>query len=361
MLLTLTIANLKLIYRNRQALFWALAFPIIFVAVFGLFRLDRPPTIDMLVVDQAQDQLSQGLVEKLRQTPRFRVHDRTDIDGACQDVQDGEADYMLVIPEGLAEQVAASPGADPAQLVLFYDRGSQTAPIIIGAVQRFVEEANRQVLGVPAVLQLDPRGIQARRLSYFDFVLPGFVGMGVMNYAIIGIASLMAAYREQRILKRLLATPLPVRDFFAGLIAAHLLLAVIQAAIILLVGVLVFGGHVYGNYLYIGLLVVLANLSFLNIGFIVGAFSKSVGAASGLGNAVTLPMMFFSGVFFPTENLPTVLATVVEYLPLAPMLDAMRGVALESRPLWDFPFELGLLGAWVAVTSVVAVRVFRFG
>ena len=79
-----------------------------------------------------------------------------------------------------------------------------------------------------------------------------------------------------------------------------------------------------------------------------------------MGNAVALPMVFLSGVFFDKEDLPSALAVVVEYLPLSPMLDALRGVALDAQPLWDFTSELALLGAWLAVGSVVAVRVFKF-
>jgi ABC-type polysaccharide/polyol phosphate export permease len=106
--------------------------------------------------------------------------------------------------------------------------------------------------------------------------------------------------------------------------------------------------------------VVLANLTFLNLGFIVGSLAKTVNAANGLANAVAMPMMFLSGVFFPTDTLPAILAAVVKYLPLSPMLEAMRGVLLDARPLWEFPGQLALLAAWVAVTGMVAVRTFRF-
>ena len=83
-------------------------------------------------------------------------------------------------------------------------------------------------------------------------------------------------------------------------------------------------------------------------------------AADGLANAVAMPMMFLSGTFFPTETLPGVLANVVKYLPLSPLLVAMRGVALDATPFWEYPTELAVLGAWIVVTSVVAVKVFRF-
>ena len=88
-----------------------------------------------------------------------------------------------------------------------------------------------------------------------------------------------------------------------------------------------------------------------------GSVAGSVQAAAGLGNAVSLPMMFLSGVFFPTDGLPRVLATAVEYLPLTPMVDSLRGVVLDSQSILDFPGELALLGIWIAVTTAIALRV----
>ncbi|MBI4339075.1 MAG: ABC transporter permease [Chloroflexi bacterium] len=360
MLLALTLANLKMILRNRQALFWAMAFPLIFVTIFGLFRLDQPPTINLLVVDHAQDSLSTALVKNLAGLERFEVAEVQDEERARRDVQDGEVGYLLVIPEGLAEKLATPGGNQPVPIELVYDRGSQTAAIIIGTIQRFVQETNQQITHAPTVLELKAVGVQAKNLTYFDFLLPGFVGMGVMTYAIIGLSSAMALYREQKILKRMLATPLKVRTFFAAQIMAFLGLSVAQACIIVAAGVLFFNGHIYGNFLYLLVLVVIANVVFLNLGFFVGAVAKNVRAADGMANAISMPMMFLSGTFFPKESLPGVLADVVEFLPLSPLLDAMRGVALDGKAFWQYPTELAILGGWIVVSSVLAVRVFRF-
>ena len=268
MLLPLTLANLKMIIRNRQALFWALAFPLIFVAVFGLFNLDDPPNTTILVVDRAQDQVSKGIVDSLATLQNFTVDERQDETAARKELEDGEFRYLLLIPQGLAESVEQRP-AEPVSITLLYDRASSTAPIILGVIQRFVEESNKRLVQAPTLLQLKPEGVQSRQLNYFDFLLPGFVGMGVMTYSIIGLASTMAVYREQKILKRILATPLRVRTFFAAQISAFLLLSLAQAAIILAAGIFIFGAHVYGNFLYLFLLVVVANIVFLNLGFIV--------------------------------------------------------------------------------------------
>jgi ABC-2 type transport system permease protein len=360
MLLSLVLANIKMVYRNRQAMFWAMVFPLIFVVVFGLFRFDEPLEVNLLVVDRAKDPVSQGLIASLSATERFNVAVRQDEAELRRELEDGNGIYVLIIPEGLGARLAQGPATAPVEITLLYDRSNQSAPIIIGAIQRFIDTTNQSIVQAPTLLELRPQGVQARQFTYFDFVLPGRVGMGVMTYSIIGVASVIALYREQKILKRILATPLRVRTFFAAQIMAFLLLSVVQAVIITAAGILIFNGHVYGNFLYLLALVVVANVVFLNLGFIVGAVAKNVRAADGMANAISIPMMFFSGTFFPNENLPKVMATVVEYLPLSPLLDAMRGVALDARPFWEYPGELAILGAWIVVSSVVAIRVFRF-
>ncbi|MBI4282694.1 MAG: ABC transporter permease [Chloroflexi bacterium] len=227
------------------------------------------------MIDRARDQVSQALVESLKAIEQFKVKERENEPEARKELEDGDASYLLIVPEGLAAQITQQPTSEPVAITLLYDRGDQTAPIIIGTVQQFIEEMNRQILQTPTLLELKPEGIQSRQLTYFDFLLPGFVGMGVMTYSVIGLAAAMALYREQKILKRILATPLKVRTFFASQIIAHLVLSVLQAVVILAAGVLIFGGHIYGNFLWLLVLVVIANVVFLNLGFIVGPSRKT--------------------------------------------------------------------------------------
>ncbi|GBD10562.1 Inner membrane transport permease YbhS [bacterium HR23] len=355
MLFALVVANLKMLVRDRMALFWALAFPLIFVVIFGLFRLDEPPTTTIAVVDNAQDALSQALLSGLGAVKTLKLEPYPDEAQAHKALADGKVRFALLIPAGLAQ----SPNHPP--LTLLYDRSRVSAPVILGVVQRFVDEMNLQMAGVPRLLTLRAEPVQSRQLGYFDFLLPGLVGMAVMQFSIIGMAVVMASYREQKILKRLLTTPLSVRTFFTARVVASLVLALVQAGIILAVGDTLFNAHIrYGSLGYAVPLILLGNIVFLHLGFVAGAFSRSVNAASGLGNAIAMPMMFFSGVFFETSSLPKVLAVASQYLPLTPLLDALRGVLLEGKPFWAYPGELGILGAWVVISGALAVRFFRF-
>lgn len=361
MLWTMFVANGKMIMRNRLALFWALVFPLIFVVAFGLFKFDSPQNFKVAVVDNSKDVASTQLLQNLRTIELLKLDDTRDEQAARDALKSGDVNFVLIIPSGLAGSIAA-PAAQPASITLLYDESAfQQNQIVTGVIQRFVDSANLAIAGAQPKLELAQQGISAKAHKYFDFLLPGFIGMGVMSYSIIGMAVTIALYRQQKIFKRMLATPLRVRDFFAGRIAAYLILSIVQAVIILAAGVVLFHAHIYGNLGYLFLLVLLGNIVFLNLGFIVGSFSNTAEGASGLGNILSMPMMFFSGVFFPTESLPKVLSVVVQYLPLTPMLNTMRGVLLDGAPIWDYPKDLAILGAWIVVTSIVAVKSFKFG
>ena len=144
--------------------------------------------------------------------------------------------------------------------------------------------------------------VGAPSATYFEMVLLGLVAMGIMTHGTISIAVRISNYRNLSILKRMLVTPLSIWKFFAAEVTAQLLLAVVQAAVILAVGVFLFGAQINGNILHMLPAVILGSAVFLNFGFIISAWANTPAAASGMGNVVTLPMLFFAGTFFSTSG-----------------------------------------------------------
>ena len=280
----------------------------------------------------------------------------SDLDAARQDLANGEVDVVLGVP---AQRTTSA----PASIRAFYNRSNfDLNQFAIGAVERIVNGLNLRLAGVASPpLRLRETAVEGKTVDYYDFLLPGLVAMGVMNFSIIGMSVAIARFREQRILKRILATPLAPVKFLSAQVLARLMLALAQAVLILAVGVFLFGGHVYGNVLWLLLLAVVANLIFLNIGFAVAGRASNPDAAQGLGQAVALPMMFLSGVFFPTDTLPNVLRQVVEFLPLTPLIEALRKISVDGLSIVDTGPQLALLGAWVIVSFFLASRSFRFG
>ena len=379
-MLALLLANLKIMVRDRQALFWALFFPLILVVVFGVFELDGIRSADLAIVDEADTVRSRELrsnligmisneIDYLRIDTRYSSRER-----AQAALEDGDLEYLLVIPEGLHmvdgrvprgqpdDGIGSVPRPEvPVSLDLYYDANDQLGnQLVVRVIQHFVVQEELGLAERPRSLEVLARRVDSRQVDYFDILLIGLVGMGMMTNSIIFIAVKISMYRNQSILKRILATPLSVRNYFASEIVAHLFLALLQAAVVISVGVYVFGASIHGNVFWLFVIVAFANTIFLNIGFIISGWANSPRAASGMGNAIAIPMLFFSGTFFPTSALPGFLPDLVQVLPLTPMLDAMRGVAIDGLQLWDVWQELAMLAGWLAASSVAAVKLFKF-
>ena len=359
-MLALTRSNLMMMARNRQGLFWALFFPLLLVVVFGLIDFNGVVPAPVAVVDLSDGSRAQVFRERLAGVEFLEVEDfvRTDM---AEALREGDLGYLIVIPPGFDETAAAvgEPGHDPVGLV-YTSRNPDRNQLVEAAVRGLVAEVWSEDQPVQASRLTTANVIDVPEVDYFDTVLLGLLGLGIMTNSIISIAVRISTYRNQAILKRLLATPLPIWKFFASEIAAHLLLALVQAGIILAVGVFVFGGRLHGNLGWVLLITALGSIVFLNIGFILSAWARSPAAASGMGNAVALPMVFFAGTFFSTTSLPWVLPYAAEVLPLTPMLSALREVGLDQAPIAEAWPQLAALAGWAAATAVAATRVFKF-
>lgn len=358
-MVALTIANLKMLARNRQTTFWALFFPLILVIVFGLFDFTSAGSSVIAVIDQAATSESRQLrsaleeVEVLNLTPA-----PPDPESGRQLIEEGELDYLLVIPAGFAAGIEST---DPAPVTLVLGSGDEERnQLVMGIVRQITDSTvlGESQLDVPDTL-VEER-VRTSSVPYFDLVLFGLVGMGIMTHSIISIAVRISNYRNLSILKRMLVTPLAIWKFFAAEVIAQLVLAIIQAVVIIAVGVLVFKAEIHGNVLHMLPVVALGGLVFLNIGFIISAWANSPAAASSMGNVVSFPMMFFAGTFFSTSSLPWLLPYVADALPLAPMITALRDIGIHGATVWSVWPQLAWLTGWVAATALMAVRVFRF-
>ena len=169
----------------------------------------------------------------------------------------------------------------------------------------------------------------------------------------------MTRFREMRILKRILVTPLRPSRFITGQIGARIMLALAQVTLMLVLGV-VLGATVRGDWIVILGLAAVGNLIFLGLGFGIAGLTKTVDGAQNLAALLTFPLMFLTGLFFPLESMPDAIQTVVAWLPMTPLVDAMRSVTLEGAGFLDLGPQLAVLGLWVAIAFAFARGTFRF-
>ena len=357
LLIHLTLANLKMIVRNRQSLFWALAFPVIFVLVFGVFFNNSDSKASVGFIDESDRGISELLLKNLLIENDLDIFIISDSKAAISGLSEGDILYLVIVEqEGTPSDLTNS----VLQITLVYDDTNPSNQGVNSAVERAIYETNLSFLDSPKTLEFAVEGISGSEVDYMDFVLPGLALWGVMSFSVIGIATTVSNYREKGIFIRLLATPLSGKVFFGSQVCAYLILAMVQVGTILALGMILFSTSMNGNLASTFLIILVGNLIFLNLGVIVGSFSRTVSAASGLGNAVVLPLLVLSGVFYPIDNLPNVIIIIIEHLPLAPILEILRGIMIESRPLYDFPYQLIVIFVWILATSLMSIKVFRF-
>ena len=173
------------------------------------------------------------------------------------------------------------------------------------------------------------------------FLVPGLVGTNLMGSGIWGIGFTIVDARRKKLLKRLIASPMPRWQYLLSFLLSRLSMLYVEIAAILGFGVFVFGVPVRGSLWELALLCLISAVSFSTLGLLVASRAKTMEAASGLMNLVMLPMWIFSGVFFSADRFPNVFQPFVRALPLTAVIDAMRANMLQGVHMAQLGPQLG--------------------
>ena len=353
----LFITNLKMLVRGRQALFWALFFPLMFTIIFGFFFGGTNTNVGTIaLINHSDTQLAQTLEKSMMDSGFVKVQKETDLNTAKDLLKKNKISAIVEIPENFGNN---SPSA-PRQISFIEDpANNQVNLAMTGFLNQFLTKINFQVQNAQPIYSVKIETTTDKSLTYFDFVLMGMIGLALMNSSVQGIAINMARYREEKILKRITTTPLKSWKFVFAEVISRLFLNAFQVALILLVGIYGFHAHIPGSLAEVILLSLLGGVLFQAIGFAVASVARTVDAAQGMAVAITIPMMFLAGVFFPTDSLPKWLFSIVQYLPLAPLLKMIRQVGLENISPFTNSLNIIIVLSWIGVMLFFSVMRFR--
>jgi len=354
----LFISNLKMMVRGRQALFWALVFPLMFTVIFGFFFGGGNDSVGTVaLINKSNSELAKNYEKALIDSGVLKI--KTDInESEARDLlkKNGEIGAIVIVPEKFGEM---TPDAPKKIKIIEDPANGQINSAITAFTNQFFVTTDYQIRGLKPVFSIDQEKTNQRELTYFDFVLMGLIGLALMNASVQGIAIAMANYREDQILKRLTTTPLQTWKFVTAEVLSRLSLNILQVTLILSIGHFAFHAHIYGNIFLIYIFALLGGLLFQSIGFLVASIAKTTDAAQGMAVAITIPMMFLAGVFFPIDQLPKWLTIIVQYLPLAPLLRMIRTIGLESGNPFSNPLNIEIVLGWIVIALAISIWRFR--
>jgi ABC-type multidrug transport system permease subunit len=331
----LTRIRFMLVWREPEAVFWIFIFPILLALGLGIAFRNRPP--DMLPVAATSAQLTRALA--------------ADSGLRATEMDEASGKHALATGEILLLVVEQSGGVDYE-----YDNTNPDARTARLLADRAVQVAAGQSETVQTRIQL----VHETGSRYIDFVVPGLLGMNLMGSAIWGLGFAIVEARQKKLLKRMVASPMPRWQYLAAFLLSRLVMLVIEVVVFLGFAGLVFGVPFRGSLLELGLLCVLTSMAFSALGLLISSRARTMEAASGLMNLVMLPMWILSGVFFSASRFPAVVQPFVRALPLTAANEAFRANMLQGVGLNHLMLQVGILLVWLVLPFAVSLRIFRW-
>jgi ABC-type multidrug transport system permease subunit len=334
----LTLARLRELIREPEAVFWVFVFPILLAGFLGLAFRSRPPeALPVAVVAGPQgDARLAALSGRVELKPRLL----------------GEAEARPALARG---QVVLVVSADDPPTYAYDPTQPESRAARLAVDAALQRAAGRADAFTPGHVELTEPGTR-----YVDFLVPGLLGMNLMGTGMWGIGFSLVVARQGSLLKRLVASPARRSHILGAQLFSRMIFLVPEAGALLLFAWLVLGVPVRGSLLLLVAVSLLGAVAFCGLGLLTAARPRTIEGASGIMNLVMVPMWIFSGIFFSTERFPAALQPFVQALPLTALNNALRAVMLEGAGLAPLLPELALLAAWGAISFVVALKVFRW-
>lgn len=344
----LALAQGKAFLRDKQMLFWTIAFPLLFLVLFGgLFGSTGTAKSKLVQVGPV------AIFDQLPDEPRaaldgvFTITKSDDRAAALEQVRKGDQDGMVEM--------------SGATVSLTYSQADQVrAATVLGTINAFVGQANLAVTGAPPAFTLHTEQVEDASLKAIQYVTPGLLAWAIAMSATFGASITLVEWRKSMLLRRLRLSPMPTSTLVSSRTVVSLSVALGQTVLFLAVGMGIFGLRLTGSWWAAIPLLLCGTLCFMAIGLLVGAVSRTPEGASLLANLIILPMAFLSGTFIPLEIAPDWMRALAHVLPMGYLTEGLSAVMVRGQPPSAVVVPMVVLLGFTVVFAGLATRLLRW-
>ncbi|MDI6817279.1 MAG: ABC transporter permease [Actinomycetota bacterium] len=360
-LIEVYVTQAKIFWRDRTALIITLILPVVLAAFFSMiFSKADDAKIRLIIVNNDNEAISRAIVKELLEgdySGRLEV-EKTSQGNAMEALRKGEADVVAVLPDGTSRAIARN---ELKKVTVFYDPNrAKSIGIGVQVVRSMLAEINMGIAEVKPTLAIRPISSLPKKKSLAEFYLPNFLALSVLWLGLFATAVPIVQQRQNKIFLRMGATPLSPTQLMLGLTAWRLTLGIIQTTLFLGVGMATLHIPVPDNLLLLLLAVIVGNLTFVAMGYMISAISSTVESAGSITQVFNFPMMFLSGIFFTSDMLPAVVNKVSFVIPLTYLADLYRQIIVGYPGIVSMGASFTALAGFGLLCSVIAVRFWRW-
>ena len=349
-------ASLQAILKSPSAIIFTVAFPLIFILVFGF--LGEGSGYSIKVAAAPGSDTTGGFYAILQKVAVLKWV-KKDTAAISKMLKDGDIvatidikrrplgdkpDYNIVLNAASSELQKAQQLKSILQSVL-----SQSDP----EIQKRQDD----------LAKIDMHVSEVRDYKRIDFILPGQLSFSLLASGVFGTAFVFFNLRQTLVLKRFFATPVRREIIVLSEGIARMLFQLIGSVVIISIGHFAFGFTLYHGWITFAEMLVMCSLAlmiFMGFGFIISGIAKSESAIPPLSNLVTLPQFLLAGTFFSIDNFPKWMQPICRALPLTYLNDALRKMSFEGAGFWEVRTDVIVLLIWGIVIYAVAGRTFKW-
>ncbi|MDR1938853.1 MAG: ABC transporter permease [Tannerellaceae bacterium] len=357
----LSLAQLRETIREPEVLFWGMLFPVLISIGLGLaftqkselkfqvLVVEQHPALDSLLHHYAQPSLKDG-----KEAYVWKITDQTlgnteftfvysDWPSAIVSLKRGESDVILADSLG--------------KVSYHFDPHSSQAQLVYMKLSSLLQSPAQTEAGSA---QAPVEALTLKGVRYIDFLVPGLIAFGIMSSIMWGISYTIIERRSQKLLRRMVATPMKKSNFLFALMFVRIAMNVVEALTLFFFAWLLFDIHIQGNIGALAVLFLAGNIAFTGIGVLISSRTSKTEVGTGWINAVTMPMMILSGIFFSYHNFPQWSLGIIKLLPLTALTDGIRSIFNEGGGWLEIISPSIALTLFGLVCFVAGMRLFKW-
>jgi len=311
--------------RSRVGAFFAFAFPLILILLFGaIFSGQGSTRIPLYVQDLDDTNASRAFLAAVNGTTVIEYRHIPPNVEILTYIQQNSINTALLIPRDFEGAVARN---ETVNVTLYGDPSLSTFGIAASAVSGAATGMNFALAGARPIIGMGMRTVAREQFKFIDFFLPGMIGFTILTNALFAMAPTAAEYRSRKYFKFLGTTSLTKGEWLLAKILFYTFVMSVSALIMFSVSALVWGGKAVLTPITFAFIAA-GCFEFASMGMALGMYTKDVETASAVANAIGFPMMFLGGTFFQIESMPPIIQGLAAVMPLTYVNEGLRATMI---------------------------------
>ena len=352
----------RLFFRDKAVAIITLILPLMLSIFFGLMfgRIDKIE-LKIAFIDEDQQVMSQSIIEKIIELGGndhvcYELLD--DKETAIESLEEGDYSLVIVFPEGSS---AAAEDLTSQELEVYYDSENVTSgTTAISLKNILLSELNLNLIGGKKVFTSQDFNVATKTNTLAEFYIPNFFCISILWLSIFATALPIVKQREDKILLRMGLTPLSRTTYMIGVTLWRLTIGFMQSIFFLGVCVIILKLNVVAIFPQYMLAVLVANVSFISLGYMIASLSKNMEHAQSLIQIINFSFMFLSGVFFASGLLPKVFDYISYVFPMTYLSDMVRQILVGFKPIFPLWIDFAVLSGCTVLFSFIAVKKWKW-